>query len=277
MKKIAFVDYYLGNWHADNYPAWIKDSSSELGIDIALYGAYAKRDVSPVNGVTTDKWCKKNKVKRFDDLDALCREADGIVILAPSNPEEHLPLVSEVFKHGKPTYIDKTFAPDLKSAQQIFALAKKNGVPFFSTSALRYATELTGMKADKRIDISGGGRSLEEYVIHQIEMLTLLSDGEPTEARAHINGGQTTVTLTLSDGKTATLTHSPELAFTVSTDGGERTEITSSFLGGLIREIVRFLDTGALPFDSSETLRAMKIRDAVLLAASRAGEKIILK
>ena len=276
MKRIAFVDYYLGNWHADNYPAWIREAASELGVEITLYGAYAKREVSPVNGVTTDDWCKEKRVKRFDDLDALCREADAIVILAPSDPEEHLPLAREAFKHGKPTYIDKTFAPDLKTAQEIFALASEYSVPFFSTSALRYATELSGMQARERVDICGGGRTMEEYVIHQIEMLTLLSGGEPVFAEACVTEGKTTVTLGLSDGITASLTHSPELAFSVSTDGKEAVEITSSFFNGLIREMVRFLDTGVLPFDPNETLRAMRLRDAALLAASRPGEKITL-
>ena len=26
MKKIGFVDYYLSEWHANNYPAWIEEA-----------------------------------------------------------------------------------------------------------------------------------------------------------------------------------------------------------------------------------------------------------
>lgn len=25
MKKIGFIDYYLSEWHANNYPIWIKE------------------------------------------------------------------------------------------------------------------------------------------------------------------------------------------------------------------------------------------------------------
>ena len=42
-------------------------------------------------------------------------------------------------KSGKPTYIDKTFAPDYPTAKRIFDLAEANGTPCYSTSALRYA------------------------------------------------------------------------------------------------------------------------------------------
>ena len=27
MTKIGFIDYYLDEWHADNYPAWIREAS----------------------------------------------------------------------------------------------------------------------------------------------------------------------------------------------------------------------------------------------------------
>ena len=30
MKTIGFVDYYISEWHANNYPAWIKQVCEEL-------------------------------------------------------------------------------------------------------------------------------------------------------------------------------------------------------------------------------------------------------
>ena len=29
MKKIGFIDYYLDEWHANNYPQFIKDADGE--------------------------------------------------------------------------------------------------------------------------------------------------------------------------------------------------------------------------------------------------------
>lgn len=32
--KIGFVDYYIAEWHANNYPAWFAAASKELGADV---------------------------------------------------------------------------------------------------------------------------------------------------------------------------------------------------------------------------------------------------
>lgn len=36
MKTIGFIDYYLSEWHANNYPAWIRQASESLGLDLAV-------------------------------------------------------------------------------------------------------------------------------------------------------------------------------------------------------------------------------------------------
>ena len=33
MKKIGFVDYYISEWHANNYPTWIKEACEKLGTE----------------------------------------------------------------------------------------------------------------------------------------------------------------------------------------------------------------------------------------------------
>ena len=60
MKKIGFVDYYISEWHANNYPTWMKNACEKLGLDFEVAYAWAEIDKSPVDGVTTDEWCEKN-------------------------------------------------------------------------------------------------------------------------------------------------------------------------------------------------------------------------
>ena len=36
MKKIGFVDYYISEWHANNYPGWIKNICEQKGYDYKL-------------------------------------------------------------------------------------------------------------------------------------------------------------------------------------------------------------------------------------------------
>ena len=55
MKKIGFVDYYISEWHANNYPVWIK----ELDCGYKVTHAWAELGVSPVDRRTTEQWCDK--------------------------------------------------------------------------------------------------------------------------------------------------------------------------------------------------------------------------
>ena len=134
MKTIGFVDYYLSEWHANNYPIWIREICERTGKQFCVKYAWAERDISPVDGRSTDEWCKAFGVEKCDTIEELCEKSDYILVLAPSNPETHLRFAEKVLPFGKRTYIDKTFAPDDQTAQKIFAIAQKYSTPFFSSS-----------------------------------------------------------------------------------------------------------------------------------------------
>ena len=140
MKTIGFIDYYISEWHANNYPHWIKTAAADLGLDVGVAYAYAELDKSPVDAVTTDKWCEKFGVKRCLSIAELAERSDYILILAPSNPEKHLEYAKVALKFGKRTYIDKTFTESPDAADEIYALSEKYGAPIFSSSALRTAS-----------------------------------------------------------------------------------------------------------------------------------------
>ena len=55
MIKVGFIDYYLDEWHANNYPEFIKESSN--GRYEVCY-AYGKID-SPIGGLTNACWAQK--------------------------------------------------------------------------------------------------------------------------------------------------------------------------------------------------------------------------
>ena len=131
MKKIGFVDFYISEWHANNYPAWIKQANEELGYDFEVAYAWAEQDVSPVDNVTTKEWCEKFGVTACATIAELCEKSDNILILAPANPETHLKYAKLALPYGKTTYIDKTFAPDLATAKEIFSIAKKYNTKIF--------------------------------------------------------------------------------------------------------------------------------------------------
>ena len=265
MKKIGFVDYYISEWHANNYPVWIE----ALGCDYKVTHAWAEQDVSPVDGRSTDGWCESFGVSRCSSIDELCRNCDAIVILAPSNPEKHLGYAEAVLPYGKPTYIDKTFAPDLETAKKIFAIAERYGTPFFSTSALRYADELTALLGGDNYIITGGGSNFPEYCIHTVEMAVKLLGDKVAEVDVKSQGAERICSLVTENGRKATLIYAPAMPFTVACDKADGTAaycaITSAFFVSLMKDIIRFFDSGKPSFDGRETLEAMRVRDAVVL------------
>ena len=158
MKKIGFVDYFIDEWHANNYPAWIEEASAKLGVDYKLSFAWAKID-EPRGVLTTDAWCEKFSAIHSASVKELCENSDCIVILAPSNPEEHLDLVKQTFPHarGKRVYIDKTFAPDLKTALEIFRLAEEYEKKYGLEHVLAAELKVT------RQELENGGSESEVY------------------------------------------------------------------------------------------------------------------
>jgi hypothetical protein len=221
MKKIGLVDYFISEWHANNYPGWIRELCQRENLDYEIAYAYAELDLSPVTGETTDEWCQRMGVQRCDTIDELCQKSDYIIILAPSHPDTHQRLAKEVLKHGKRTYIDKTFAPDYETAKEIFHLAEAGGAPIFSTSALRYAVELQGIEGTKSVITTGGGSNLAEYAIHQIEMAVMLLKSTPIALKLEKQGEQSVIRVKFEDDKWATMVYPPSMPFTVCTSDGK--------------------------------------------------------
>lgn len=181
MIKIGFIDNFLSEWHANNYPDMIRANgrARALGMDVCY--AYAKEEVSPYDGVTTDEWCRAHGVRRVGSVEELVDRSDCIAVLSPDYPELHLALSEYALKSGKPTYIDKTFAPDKATAEKLFALAKEHGTPMYSTSSLRFADE---MKFYRESEVGAkscmvcGCYRFDIYAIHIFELMcTIMKTG----------------------------------------------------------------------------------------------------
>ena len=52
--KIGFIDYYLDEWHANNYPKFFSDASDG---EITIGSAYGEIP-SPITGMTSEQWCE---------------------------------------------------------------------------------------------------------------------------------------------------------------------------------------------------------------------------
>lgn len=278
MKKIGFIDYYLSEWHANNYVAWLKEESDKQGYSFEVTHAWAELDVSPVDGVTTDEWCQKFGVTRCASVGELCEASDVVIILSPDDPDKHLGYAEAALPYKKRTYIDKTFAPDYETAVKIFDIAKKHNTPFFSTSALRFADELNGTDGAIHVTTTGGGKHLEQYIIHQAEMVIKKLKADPISAIARKQGTSVFIDVTFEGGKTATILQDPAFPFSISVSdrNGRQTfaPVKSQFFKGLIADMVNFFETGVISFDTNETKQVIRLVEMCIRAKEEPGTVI---
>ena len=276
MKKIGLVDFFIDEWHSNNYIPWIDELCCEYGYDFKVKYAWAETDTFP-DKISTDEWCEKFGVEKCNSIEELCEKSDYIMILAPANPEKHLKYAETVLKYGKNTYIDKTFAPNLKEAKAIYDLGEKYGTKFFSTSALRYADELKEHVSNlNSVIIRGGGRSFQEYIIHQIEMAVKMM-GKGAEKVKVLNGGnQRICSVKYPDDKSIFFEYSPCNPFAITTESKNENaqihSISSDYFKSMLKSILEFFESGDIPFEKEQTLEVIAIRDALLKAENNPDE-----
>ena len=267
MKKIGFIDLYLDEWHANNYPAWFRESALWNGFELA--GAWEKRPGER----PLDVWCKEMDIPAYTSMEKLLEDCDAFCVLAPSNPEVHEMLAELPLKSGKCVYIDKPFAPDKAAAERMFALADQYGTKMFSSSALRFGSEIAAVrKAIAPADVNvmtttGGGRSFEEYAIHQAEMIVSVM-GTGIDAVMQCGAGKTQhCVVRYQDGRRAAMTLNPHSPFTVAVYTQDKVDSITTmgdFFPNLLASILDFFADGNLPVDRKETIEiAALLRTAI--------------
>ena len=268
MKKIGIIDYFIDEWHSNTYLSLFEQASKALGVDYKVVYGYA--EVEKEGKMSTDDWCKKNNIIRCQTIEELCEKSDNILILAPANPETHLKYAEKALAYGKTTYIDKTFAPDLETAKKIFELAEKYNTKIFTSSALRFAEEIENYTDIKNAIITGGGSSLEEYVIHLIEMAVKMTQGEKVENVYVFNREKQSTIVIEFVGKAVTLNFSRSgWDFYVDVEKADGSCEYQKVAKGthfyrLVESIVKFFESNEEPFNKKETLAVLAIRDAVM-------------
>ena len=269
--NIGFIDYYLDEWHANNYPRLIS-AATEGKMQVNL--AYGHID-SPIGGRTTDKWCADLGIKRAESIDQVCEECDCIIVLSPDNCEMHETLCQKPLRTGKRVYVDKTFAPDYATARRIFDIAENSGTPCYSTSALRYASEYQDIR-DVSAITSIGPYYFETYAIHQLEPVMMLMGGTPEKVMYVPGKNAYSLTVGFSDGRTAQIngfyTNAPFLMNLVSEGKNRLITVQSDYFGAFIKQMTHFFETGEGAVPHEETLNIMAVRGAGVEAIKRPCE-----
>ena len=271
--NIGFIDYYLDEWHANNYPRFIDEATNgEMKVTLA----YGHID-SPIGGRTTVEWCRDMNIPMAKSIDEVCEKCDAIIVLSPDNCEMHELLCQKPLSTGKRVYVDKTFAPDYETAKRIFDVAKAHNTPCYSTSALRFEEAYKGIK-DVQAIASWGPYGFETYAIHQLEPIMMMIDAKPAKVLYTPGVRSYTLTIVFEDGRTATVSgfdaDSPFMMNVETKDKCFVLEAKSDYFHGFILNLVNFFKTGEGAVPHEETLRIMAVRGAGLKASKHPGEWI---
>jgi predicted dehydrogenase len=273
MIKIGFIDYFLDEWHANNYPKFI---AQQFGDEFKVAYAYAEKDKE--GGLTTDEWCEKFGVERCNTIAEVVEKSDCIIVLSPDNPERHLDLCREPLASGKRVYVDKTFALTKDIAKEIVANGEANNTPFFSTSALRFANELAEVPREGIcfINSRGPGR-FDTYAIHQIEPIVVLMGSEVKRIMS-VGSGYETMVIEFSNGRRAVMSHYDwkgiDFEMVVNYEDGSIYKVPqmTGYFDNFINKLCTFFKTGETFADHAETVSVMGIIEAGNKALANPGE-----
>lgn len=266
MKKIGFIDYFLDEWHANNYPEFIKNQANGR-YEVAY--AYGKID-SPVGGMTNKAWSEKYNVPLCDSIEEVIEKSDVLIVLSPNNPEMHLELTDLALRSGKPVYVDKTFAPDKDTAIKIFENAEKHNTKCFSSSALRFSSELKDIDTDNIFKIySEGPGTYDMYSIHQIEPIMSLMKCRAKSVMALSDKEHPSLLIKFEDGRLVQMhhrTYSGDGKFRITVcDENNKAQIypiRSDFFALFIDAMIEFFDTGVIPVPKEQTIDVIAVRTA---------------
>lgn len=256
-KKIGFIDLFIDEWHANNYPKWFREA--KRGNEFEL--GYAWEEAPMEGRRNLQQWCAEMGMIPAASIEEVVEKSDCICVLAPANPEVHERLAEIALKSGKPVYIDKPFADSLATAERIFATAEKYGTPIMSSSALRFSDELLSGKLQAMKPIlfttTGGGRSFDEYGIHQLEMIVSVMGTDVKNITFTGNEKRLSLSYEFANGNMAQIAYSLFMPFTI-TAASEKESIcfssASHIFENLIDAMLDFFADGKSRVPKEETL-----------------------
>jgi hypothetical protein len=235
-----------------------------------------------------DKW----QVKIVATIPELCGQVDALM-LNSIDGRVHLAQAREALTCRKPMFIDKPLASTLEDAREIARLAKEAGVPWFSSSSLRFGGVASLRTPDLEGAMTWGPGPLEEhhhldltwYAIHPIEMLYTLM-GQGCEEVTRISTADADVMVgRWKGGRIGTVR-----ALRPYADYGavvyrksaksQKSEVSTKVDGGyapLVREMVEFLQTGKPPVSNEETLEMFAFMDAAQRSKEAGGKPQALR
>jgi hypothetical protein len=226
-------------------------------------------------------------VRLVDSIPELCAQVDAVLLLSVDG-RPHLEQARPVIAARKPVFIDKPMAASLRDVVAIFRLAQEAGVPLFTASSLRFASNtvaarggaigaMTNILTTGPCEIEPHHPDLFWYGVHGTEALfTVLGPGCESVRRRQTPAGKIEVTGRWRGGVRGTFREDPK--FGGSAEGTRGTMTVGSFDGyaPLAREILKFFQTGKSPVPPQETVEIFAFMEAADASQRLHGEPVAI-
>ncbi len=242
-----------------------------------------------VDGYTTQLQ-KEFGVRIVPTIEELCQQVDA-VMLESVDGRPHLEQARPVIAARKRLFIDKPLAGSLRDAIEIVRIAKENQVPIFSSSSYRFYESLRAVKDTPIGDLTGaisyGPAHLEPhhpdmywYGVHPTEgLFTIMGVGCESVVRT-ATPDTDVITGTWRGGKVGTLigirkgtTPHKVIAFGTKSVAEQK---GSGNYAPLVREVVKFFQTGISPVPPEETLEIFAFMEAADESKRQGGKPVRL-
>lgn len=231
---------------------------------------------------------KKFGVEIVDSIDVLLRKTD-VILLETNDGRLHLEQALPVLKAGKRMFIDKPIAASLKDAIAIMDAAKKYNVPVFSASSLRYIKgvkdiapeQVTGADTFSPATLEKTHPDLFWYGIHGVEALfTAMGRGCREVVRVHTESTDIVIG-TWEDGRIGTFRgiRSGKKDYGGTVYGQNANATLGPYAGyePLLRDIIKYFQTGDMPVTPEETLEIIAFMEAADESKRQKGAPVSLK
>jgi predicted dehydrogenase len=229
-------------------------------------------------------------VEMVDDIPTLASKVDGILLLSIDG-RTHLSQFRAALAAKKPVFIDKPLASTLADAREIARLAKDASVPWFSASSLRYSEIVSSVAGPGILGAMAWGPGpfeehhqldLSWYAVHPIEILFTLMGPGCEEVTRVVGADSDEITCKWKDGRLGTVRalrpYGTYGAVVFRKDGVQMSPPKPhTDYEGLVREIVKFFETGKPPVSNADTLEIFAFMDAAQRSKEAGGMPMRLR
>ncbi len=235
---------------------------------------------------------KKSGVMIADSLESLLNIVD-VVLLTTNDGNLHLEQSLQVFRAGKPVFIDKPVAGSLEDAIAIYRAAKQYNIPVFSSSSLRWSKnsyalrngeligEIFGADTFSPARIEPSHPDLFWYGVHGVESLfTVMGTGCKEVVRIH-HPDTDIVVGTWENGRIGTFRgiRKGRAGYGGNAFGETGIQEIGPYEGyrPAVVGIIKFFKTGIPPVSNRETIEIFAFMEAADESKRRGGQPVKLE